>query len=134
MTTNQIKALLKSNGINTKLLSVSQSRGDINVYLFSYELDQTKIEQILAPLNTCRNISHDDDSIWIGTDVRVTYMRAKPTEEMVSYIKNRCQNHNGFTVNNFNAVSQMAAWIDMDKKFPVLNRYQISDLIHQVMA
>ena len=133
MTTNEIKALLKSNGINTKLVRVNQERSFIYITLLSYSISRTVVENILSSLHTVKNISHDWDPIYIGQNVCVKY-KAEVTEEIKSYIKNRCENHECFSVHSHTEVDRMAGWMDLEKAFPSLRRYDYADLICRVMG
>ena len=135
MTTNEIKALLKQNGINTKLVRVSQERSTINVKLLSYEVDRVKVETLLSDLNTVKNVSHDWDPIYIGTSVNVSY-RAEVNDELKAVILAGLKDMDASTfrsVLNYGDVQRASRILkEQAVKFSHLSQYDFADLIHTV--
>ena len=126
----ELKTLLKKNGLDVTKLRINTVGNTIRVKLLDYDLDKSKIIELLKPFNTVENISDDWDNICVGTSVTVEYS-AKPSFEMIEAINLAMSKHEGFSIKSFNDVHHVAN--SLVEKYPEkhLSCYDWKDLIHR---
>jgi plastocyanin domain-containing protein len=86
---NQVKAILKKKGFDTKYIRVTTERSFINVKISDLSISIDSVKSALSDLHTVKNVSKDLDPMYEGDVVIVEY-DYKAAESMKKEIIEKC--------------------------------------------
>jgi hypothetical protein len=131
---NEVKAILKKAGFDTRSIKVTTKRSFYHVTLSDWNMSSSKICEALKHLNTVENISHDLDPIYSGDTVCVTYNTKTISEDLKAAIRQEIQRRPQFSVYDFKEVQLMARDLLALPNFAHLTRFTIQDAIMTVCS
>lgn len=132
ITGQQIKATLKAAGFNTKDIRVTKGYKTYNIVLNDWKVEQLKVFAAVSFLDTCENISHDADPIYIGNSVSVTYNDATLNKDLAEKVAAAIANESQFSIYNHASVMNLAFKLSNTEDFKHLSRMAIGSAIHAV--